>query len=105
MKVDSTCGYAGQEGFRCGTGNEFSVFNILTRTKLKLKERPLIFMDDNHHSYNKISIEESYNRVKNLIKIGKQYNSKITLLFHNSIFTDDKNVYFVELYNKLLELK
>ena len=105
MKVDSTCGYADKEGFRCGTGDKFTVFNILTREKLNLKERSLVFMDDNHHSYNDISIDESYERVKSLIKISKKYKSSITLLFHNSIFTDDKNIDFIKLYNKLLEIK
>ena len=104
MTVDSTCGYADMEGFRCGTGDEFSVFNILTREKLKLKERPLVFMDDNHYSYNDISFDESFERVKKLIDYAKEYNMKITLLFHNSIFTDDKNINFKKLNEKLLEL-
>ena len=104
LQLDSTCGYAEQEGFRCGTADEFSVFNILTREKLKLKERPLIFMDDNHHSYNDISFDESYTRVAKLIEYAKVYNMKITLLFHNSIFTDDKNINFKKLNEKLLKL-
>jgi hypothetical protein len=104
LQLDSTCGYAEQEGFRCGTADEFSVFNILTREKLKLKERPLIFMDVNHHSYNDISFDESYTRVAKLIEYAKVYNMKITLLFHNSIFTDDKNINFKKLNEKLLKL-
>jgi hypothetical protein len=104
LEVDSTCGYAESEGFRCGTGDEFRVFNILTREKLNLKERPLVFMDDNHHSYNDISFEESFKRVAKLIEYAKVYNMKITLLFHNSIFTDDKNINFKKLNEKLLEL-
>ena len=105
IKIDSTCGYADREGFRCGTADEFSVFNILTRKKLKLKERPLIFMDGTHISlYNDISFNESFKRVKNLIDYVKEYNMKITLLFHNSIFTDDKNINFKKLNEKLLEL-
>jgi len=104
MSVDSTCGYADREGFRCATGDEFSVFNILTREKLKLKERPLVFMDDNHHSYNDITFDESFKKVKKLIDYAREYNMKITLLFHNSIFTDDKNINFKKLNEKLLEL-
>jgi len=105
MEVDSTCGYADKEGFRCGTGDVFSIFNILTREKLKLKERPLVFMDDNHHTYNQLSTEESFDKVKKIINISKQYQSKITLLFHNSIFTDDKNIDFIQLYKNLMEIK
>ena len=106
MKVDSTCGYADSEGFRCGTGDEFSVFNILTREKLGLKERPLVFMDDNHYSYNKeISTEVSSAKIKEIFVISQQSNSMLTLLFHNSIFMPNKNVNFKKLYNKLMELK
>ena len=84
MKIDSTCGYADKEGFRCGTGDEFSVFNILTRKKLKLKERPLIYMDDNHYSYNReISNEKSFIKVRSLIEKSKKYNINISILFHN----------------------
>lgn len=39
MKTDSTCDYADKEGFKCGTGDEFSVFNILTRKKIKIKRK------------------------------------------------------------------
>jgi hypothetical protein len=51
LKIDSTCAYADHIGFRCGTGKEFSVFNILLRKKLNLKERPLIVMDGSLFSY------------------------------------------------------
>jgi len=105
MEVDSTCGYADKEGFRCGTGDAFSVFNILSREKLKLKERPLIFMDDNHHTYNQFNTEESFDSIKKIINISKQYQSKMTLLFHNSIFTNNKNIDFIQLYKSLTELK
>jgi hypothetical protein len=106
MEIDSTCGYADREGFRCGTGDEFSVFNILSRKKLKLKERPLIFMDDNHYSYNKnISYNKSFDIINELITQSKKYNSYITILFHNSIFTKGKNIDFENLYQNLLELK
>jgi len=106
MKIDSTCGYADKEGFRCGTGDEFSVFNILTRKKLKLKERPLIYMDDNHYSYNReISNEKSFIKVRSLIEKSKKYNINISILFHNSIFIGGKNIDFKRLYRKILELK
>ena len=42
MKIDSTLGYADKEGFRCGTGDIFHIFDFLTRQQLNIKERPLI---------------------------------------------------------------
>ena len=106
MKVDSTCGYADKEGFRCGTGDEFSVFNILTREKLKLKERSLVFMDDNHYSYNQnLNTEKSFEIIAKLIQQAKKYNTKVTLLFHNSIFINNEKVDFLKLNTRLWELK
>ncbi|RLA83041.1 MAG: hypothetical protein DRG78_05530 [Epsilonproteobacteria bacterium] len=80
MKVDSTCGYADKEGFRCGTGNEFSVFNILTREKLKLKERPLVVMDCSLFDYNNNSYSEAKNNIERMQKQTKDF----TMLWHNS---------------------
>ncbi|MDQ7047715.1 MAG: polysaccharide deacetylase family protein [Sulfurovum sp.] len=80
MEVDSTCGYADKEGFRCGTGDEFSVFNILTREKLKLKERPLVVMDCSLFDYNDYSYEEAKEKTINM----QNSTNSFTLLWHNS---------------------
>jgi len=80
MKIDSTCGYADYPGFRCGTGDEFSVFNILTRKKLQLKERPLVVMDCSLFDYNDFTPDEAYQ----LIKKMKEKTSMFTILWHNS---------------------
>ena len=45
MEWDSTLTYPGKEGFRGGTCYEYSVFNSLSRKKLKLKEMPLTVME------------------------------------------------------------
>jgi len=91
MKIDSSCGYADKEGFRCGTGDEFSVFNILSREKLKLKERPLIYMDDNRLAnervYDKDTLMETITRLKDK---NREYGSINTLLFHQNIFAVDE---------------
>jgi len=80
MKIDSTCGYADYPGFRCGTGDEFSVFNILTRKKLQLKERPLVVMDCSLFDYNDFTPDEAYK----LIKKMKEQTHIFTILWHNS---------------------
>jgi len=80
MKIDSTCGYADKEGFRCGTGEEFSVFNILTREKLKLKERPLLLMDSSLFGYQKI--ESSM--IKDVVTQLRENTKMFTVLWHNT---------------------
>ena len=88
LKIDSTCGYADKEGFRCGTGDTFSVFNILTRQQLKLKERPLIVMDGtlfHYQSYNHEEARKATNALRNRL-------TSFTVLWHNS-FGKHKNLY------------
>jgi hypothetical protein len=80
MKIDATCGYADKEGFRCGTGDEFSVFNILSRQKLKLKERPLVIMDSSLFNCN-INSDEKVSIIVNLIL---KKNTSLSVLWHNS---------------------
>jgi hypothetical protein len=80
MQVDSTCGYAEKEGFRCGTGNEFPVFNIINRKQLKLSERPLIVINCNLFDYQNMDCQNAFHKVR---KMG-QFNSDLTMLWHNS---------------------
>ena len=86
MKLDSTLGYADKEGFRCGTGDIFPVFDFHNRRQLELKERPLILMDGTLQQYRRYSIEEAFETIQYFISIGKKYSCPITLLFHNHSF-------------------
>ena len=86
MELDSTLGYAQHEGFRCGTGDIFYVFDFLRRKQLKLKERPLIVMDGTLRQYQQYTLEKASRIIEQYITIGKKYKSPITLLFHNSSF-------------------
>ena len=85
MLFDSTLGYADMPGFRCGVCYEYSVFNILTRKKLKLKEKPLIVMECTifEERYMNLNYEDSYRKIIKYIDIVKQYNGEFVLLWHN----------------------
>ncbi|WP_321470630.1 polysaccharide deacetylase family protein [Halarcobacter sp.] len=104
MEWDSTLSYADKEGFRCGCCYEFSVFNILTRKKLKLKEKPLIMMESSLLYQNNINYKSAKNNILNLIEIIKRYDGNFVLLWHNSSF----NVYewkkFSNLYSYIISL-
>jgi len=89
MKIDSTCGYADCEGFRCGTGNAYHTFDVLRRKKLELKERPLIVMDTTLKKYRKLSAEEGLKILYKYKSIGIKYDMPITVLFHNHIFNQE----------------
>lgn len=86
MEWDSTLSYADKEGFRCGVCYPFSVFNFLTRKKLKLKERPLIVMEGSLVNYQKLSPQEAYENIVDLARKVKKYKGEFVILWHNSSF-------------------
>lgn len=87
MEWESTLSYADKEGFRCGVCYPFSVFNVLTRKKLKLKEKPLIVMDGTFVNYQmELTPEEVFQKIRKLIDKVKKYNGEFVILWHNSSF-------------------
>ena len=89
MELDSTCGYAEKEGFRCGVCYEYNVFNILTRKKMRLKELPLIAADGSFVNYQNMPPSDMQSRIDALVKKVRKYNGKFVLLWHNSSFEKD----------------
>ena len=102
MKWDSTMGYADEPGFRCGTCTEFSTFNILSRKKLGLKERPLIVMECTifEKRYLNLNLDESFYEISKYIDKVRKYDGTFTLLWHNDrLETKEQR----ELFEKVLE--
>jgi len=104
MKWDSTLSYADKEGFRCGVCYEYSTFNILTREKLNLKEKPLIVMDTSFISYQlDINPNEMESKIINLIGKVKKYNGEFVFLWHNSSFNTKEWEKYQNIYKRVLE--
>ncbi|WP_419673840.1 polysaccharide deacetylase family protein [Aliarcobacter butzleri] len=103
MSWDSTCGYADKEGFRCGVCYEYSVFNILTRKKLSLVEKPLIMMEDTFVTYqSNIEPIEVENKIITIIERVKRYNGIFVVLWHNSSFNTISSKKYEYIYEKIL---
>ena len=99
LEWDSTLSYADKEGFRCGTCYTFSVFNILTRKKLKLKEKPLIVMEGSFITYQpNINSEKMLNNINELISKTKKYKGEFVFLWHNSSFNTPQWIKFQKNY-------
>ena len=99
---DSTCGFADKEGFRCGVCYEYSVFNILTRKKLTIREKPLIVMEGSLKTQcgmNPILMKE---RILELVKKTKKYNGEFVFLWHNSSFNVKEWKDYQSIYNEVL---
>jgi len=83
MKIDSTIGFSSHAGFRAGICQEYSVFDVVFRRKLKLKERPLILMDIGLRRECE-NQQEFLSKSKNLIDLTKKYSGDFVMLWHNS---------------------
>ena len=64
MEWDSSLSYADKEGFRCGVCYPYSVFDIISRKKLNLKERPLIVMEGSLTTYQNIPPQKMEEKIK-----------------------------------------
>jgi len=102
MEWDSTLGYADKEGFRCGVCYPFSVFNILTRKKLRLQERPLIVMEGSFVDYqDDITPDKMEMKINDLLQKVKKYNGEFVFLWHNSSFSGNWKE-FEHVYERVL---
>ncbi len=83
LNVDSTIGFYDTIGFRAGICNEYTLFNVISKKKLNLRERPLLLMDTalrKRYDDKEMFIEKS----KALINIVKKYNGDFVMLWHNN---------------------
>jgi len=103
MEWDSTVGYADKEGFRCGVCYEFSVFNILKRKKLKLKEKPLIVMEGSFAYQQNITAKLMEEKIIDLIDKVEKYNGEFIFLWHNSSFNIKEWRKYKYVYKNILE--
>jgi hypothetical protein len=84
LAYDSTLSFSDHIGFRCGTCYEFPVFNLETRKRLNLRERPLVVMDGTLFDYMKLSDDEAIERTLQLAEKCRLYDGEFSLLWHNS---------------------
>jgi hypothetical protein len=81
---DSTLGYADRVGFRCGVCYEYPVFDLQARTRLRLRERPLVVMDTTLLNYASLKLEESLAWIVRMNNTCSRFGGDFTLLVHNS---------------------
>ena len=89
LTYDSTLGFADEIGFRGGVCYEYPVFNLLTRQRLDLVERPLIVMDatllgDSDRPGGSVSPAAAIAQIVALSDRCRQFDGDFTLLWHNT---------------------
>lgn len=105
LDYDSTLGFPDTIGFRCGTCHEFNVFNIKTKKKLHLRERPLVCMDvslgtiDDPRTYSADLVE----RVVNVADLCKRFDGTFVLLWHNDhLITPAQKRFYCDLVESVI---
>ncbi len=93
LSKDTSYGFPEHEGFRCGTCFPFTVFNLLEDCELPLIEEPLIIMDGTLRTYRRLGIEDAVDQIKGLAEMCKSVGGTFTLLWHNSSFFRDWEVW------------
>ncbi|MFW6025193.1 MAG: polysaccharide deacetylase family protein [Candidatus Woesearchaeota archaeon] len=102
FKYDSTYGYANEIGYRNGDCFSFNAYSLEQKKELDLIVLPLTIMDCTLLNYMNLNIEESFNKVKELIDIVKNKKGIIVINWHNDYFSDILHKNAGDLYDKIL---
>ncbi len=88
IKYDSTLGYWEHIGFRAGISFPFYPFNIAENRPFRVLEIPLIVMDTTLFSPKAMNLSyvSAKRALKRLIDTAEQYQSHLSLLWHNTTF-------------------
>jgi hypothetical protein len=104
LDYDSTLCFADHVGFRCGICFEYPVFNLRTRQRLKLRERPLIVMERTLLSpYMNYTFEASVQKILDLGAICRQFNGDFSLLWHNdNLISKQEKLWYSTILEELI---
>jgi len=86
LKFDFTLGFAGQEGYRCGTCHPYHPYNFDLKKEMIITEVPLIVMDTTLFNYRHYSPEEAKDKIIVLVQKSMAVEGTFTLLWHNTSF-------------------
>lgn len=104
VKYDSSICFAEQIGFRRGTCLPYYLYNLEKNEISTVLEIPLIVMDASlmFKKYMGLSQKESVQAVIALIAEIKKFNGVLTILWHNTSFSDYKYTGWCEVYEQII---
>jgi hypothetical protein len=102
FQYDSTLGYRDICGYRCGTGFPHSWFNLFMDGNDNFLEIPLIVMDSSLVLERKGDLKGCYERLFDLLRQGFDQGSCMTLLWHNTSFSDPSYPWLRQLFEDAL---
>jgi len=102
IKIDSSIGYIERVGFRAGTCYEYPLFNVMTRKRLGVTERPLIVMEQALRK--QISdFETFYIKILEFRETVQKYSGTFVILWHNTNFNIKEWRGYSDLYERLIK--
>jgi len=101
LDFDSSLGFAEHYGFRNSYGKAFQPFDIIKNKPYDFIEAPLNFMDTTFHKYMKMPVQEIGKTIINFYQKNDK-NCDLSLLWHNTYYTDYKYGSFIDEYKKVI---
>lgn len=101
LSFDCSLGFAEHYGFRNSYGKSFQPFDLSNSKPFDFVESPLNFMDGTFHKYMKFPSQSIGNTIIDFYQKNEK-NCDISLLWHNTYFTNYKYNSFIDEYKKVL---
>ncbi len=101
LQLDCSLGFAERYGFRNSYGKPFQPFDISKNKPFDFVEMPLHVMDTTLFGYMKIPVEAISEKVIGFFE-KHNYNCTLSLLWHNTSFTDYKFGPLLKEYKKIM---
>jgi hypothetical protein len=101
LNFDCSLGFAEHYGFRNSYGKAFQPFDISTNKPYDFVEAPLHFMDGTFHKYMKYPTQKIGNTIIDFFEKNEK-NCDLSLLWHNTYFTNYKYNSFIDEYKKVM---
>jgi len=80
---DYSMGYGSHLGFRAGTGNSFSWYDLENETISPLRIHPFCFMDTTAHYEMRLSASEAFEKLNIMCAILEKTGGTLVTIFHN----------------------
>lgn len=102
LRLDASLGFAEAVGFRNSYGLPFHPFNLTDRKPYSFIEVPLNVMDGTLKQYRGVPLKDTANQVLSFLEKNKR-GCLISVLWHNTYFTDYKFAGYLKVYKQILE--
>jgi len=96
IREDFTLGYADQAGFRASTCKPFHFFDLSANEETALRLYPLTYMEGTLQNYMRLSEDEGFILIKQLMDSVKSVNGTFISLWHNENLGKDEHKRFYE---------